>query len=859
MATSNRLYRLLLKLYPARFREEFAAPLERQFSDEYREARGAGARARLWLRTLADMAATVPAELGREVGQDLRYALRMYWRRSLATVLALAALALAIGTSTGVFSVVNALLLRGLPFRAPERLVIVPQFISPLNTANSAGFHATAQSSLYLEDAATYRPASMNLNASHRAIHVEIAETSHNFFSLLGTAPALGRTFGPDEDVVGRDQVTVISYGLWQQFFGGDPGVLGRTIRLQGVPLTVVGVAPPAFDFPGNTSMWTPTVFDVPLLPDGEKTMRGTVIGRLKPGMAPAAATRLYRAGVLAVRGNRNLDPLSLEPLQDQLAGPVRQASFVLLGLVMLVLLIACANVAQLLLSRTTERRTELTVRAALGASRARLVQQLATESAGLTIAAACAGLAVARWTVELAALALPAQLATQAYTILDWRVLSFALGLAALTGVVFGIVPASLIGRFLLDDALRARGSARRSIRRMRAAVVAVQAAVAVVLLTGSLTLGRSFLKLLNVDLGYRVDHVATLGVSLFGTRYETDYRAPHAIRTLREPRYYRQALDRLRAIPGVESAAAVEYLPLVKEKHLGDNFTLDSGQEGAAMEVAATPDYFRSIGARIVAGRDFTDADRQDSERVAIVSESFARQVSPGASVLGRKVTPDQDQPLTIVGVAADARYDPLRSQMDDVQVYTAMAQDPATAATVTVRVHGDPQAYLPILRDSLRQVDPEVPVYGVTTLDQRLRDSLARPRFYTTAVLFFAGFALLLAVIGAYGAASYAIAQRTHEIGVRMAVGASPSGVRGMLLRQSMLPVAVGMLAGMAGAAALGRYLTSLIATAEPAGTGTCAAAAAMLAAVAALAVWSATSSIVRMEPITALRTE
>jgi len=854
MATSNGFYRLLLKLYPARFREEFAAPLERQFSDEYREARGVGERTRLWVRTLADMAATIPAELGRELGQDLRYAGRVYRRRSLATVLALA-----IGASTGVFSVVNALLLRSLPFRAPEQLVLAPESYSLLNTSHSAGFHQAAQSSSYLEDAASYRPAEMNLNASHRAIHVQIAETSHNFFSLLGTAPALGRTFGPDEDVAGRDQVTVISYGLWQQFFGGDPGVLGRTVRLQGVPLTVVGVAPPAFDYPGNTSLWTPTVFDVTLLPVAIKAVRGTVIGRLRPGMAPAGANRLYRAGVLAARGNRNIEPFTLQPLQDQLAGPVRQASFVLLGLVMLVLLIACANVAQLLLSRTTERRTELTVRAALGASRARLVQQLATESMVLTLAAACAGLAVARWTVGLAALALPAQLATQAYTILDWRVLSFAVGLAALTGVVFGIVPASLIGRLLVDDALRARGSAPRGIRRMRAAAVAVQAAVAVALLAGSLTLGRSFLKLLNVDLGYRVDHVATLGVSLFGTRYESDYRVPQDVRTFRELPYYRQALDRLRAIPGVESAAAVEYLPLVRDKHFAGDFTLDSGQDDDAMEVAATPDYFRTVGARIVAGRDFTEADRQGSEPVAVVSESFARQVSPDASVLGRKVTPDQGKPLTIVGVAADARYDPLRSQLADAQVYTAMAQDPATAATITVRVHGDPQSYLPTLRDSLRQVDPEVPVYGVATLDQRLRESLARPRFYTTAVFFFAAFALLLAVIGAYGAASYAIAQRTQEIGVRMAVGASPGGLRGMLLRQSMLPVVLGMVAGMAGAAALGRFLESLVSTAQPAGMGTCAAAAAMLAAVAALAVWSATRSIVRMDPTAALRAE
>jgi len=858
MPVPSRFYRVLIKLYPARFREEFGEPLERQFWDEYGQAGSAPARAIFLLRAFADLAATIPAEILRELLQDLRYAARVYRRRAFVTTLALAALALAIGASTGVFSVVNARLLRSLPFRSPARLVLVPQLISSLNTATPVGFHTTAQSSPFLEDAASYRPQQMNLNANRRALHVQIAETSQNFFSLLGTAPALGRTFAPGEDVEGRDRVTVISYGLWQQFFGGDPGILGATIRLQGVPLTVVGVAPPAFDFPGNTSLWTPTVFDFALLPAGEKMVRGTVIGRMKPGIGIAAANRIYREGVLAAGGNRRLEPFRLEPLRDQLAGPVRQASFVLLGLVMLVLLIACANVAQLLLSRTSERRTELTLRAALGASRARLVQQLATESAVLTLAAACAGLAVARWTVQLAALALPAQLATQAYTILDWRVLSFALGLSALTGVLFGVVPASLIGRFLVDDALRARGPTPRGIRRMRAVVLAVQAAVAVVLLAGSLTLGSSFLKLLNMDLGYRVDHVATLGISLFGTRYETDYRVPQTVRTLRELPYYRQALDRLRAVPGVESVAAVDFLPLVNDPHLGDHFTLDSGQDGPAMQVAATPDYFRTLSAGIVEGRDFTEADRQGSEPVAIVSQSFARQVSPDASVLGHKVTPDQDQPLTIVGIAADARYDPLRKQFADVQVYTPMAQSPGTAATITVCVKGNPEAYLPILRDSLRQVDPEVPVYGVMTLNQRLRESLARPRFYTTAVLFFAGFALLLAVIGAYGAVSHSIAQRTQEIGVRIAVGASPRGVRAMLLRQSMLPVAAGMLFGIAGAAALGRFLQHLILTAEPAGTTTCAAAL-VLSATAAAAIWIATGRILRLDPTAALRAE
>jgi len=357
-------------------------------------------------------------------------------------------------------------------------------------------------------------------------------------------------------------------------------------------------------------------------------------------------------------------------------------------------------------------------------------------------------------------------------------------------------------------------------------------------------------------------VDHVATLSVSLFGTRYETGWmtaRPEHRPPQFRELPYYRQALERLRAVPGVESAAAVDYLPLVKENVWSDTFTLDSGQDASGSAVRASPDYLRSIGAPLLEGRDFTAADRQGSEQVAIVSESFARKIANGANVLGRKIKSDEDDPLTIVGVAGSLRYDPLRNLQRDTQVYTPFEQSPPSVATFTVRVHGNPESYLPILRDSLREVDPDVAVYGVSTFNQRLQDSLARPRFYTTAVVFFAAFALLLAVIGVYGAASYSLAQRTHEIGVRTAVGASPARLRGMLLREHMMPVAAGVLAGVVGTIAMGRLLQSLIATAEPVDHGTSALAAAALALAAGVAVWSATRRIGKMDPTAALRSE
>jgi putative ABC transport system permease protein len=850
VADPNRFYRLLLKLYPARFREEFAAPLERQFSDEYRETHGAGQRALFWLRTLADWAVTVPAERARELGQDLRYAARVYRRRAFATTLALSALALAIGATTGVFSVVNALLLRSLPFRDAERLVLEFRVI-PRFDGDSASLDAWSHNSAYLEDATIYRPADMNLNTNAGTVRVKVAQTTARFFSVLGTEPAFGRAFAVEESVAGRDQVAVIGHGLWQQISGGDPRILGATIRLNGVPLTVIGVAPPGFDFPDHTAVWIPTGHDYQRIPNSTFGAPYTV-GRLKPGVTVAEANRMYYAELALAypRGLSDADRVRWVSLRDRLAGSVRQASLVLLGVVLFVLLIACANVAQLLLSRVSERRQELTIRRALGASRARLVQQLITESMVLTLAAGAAGLAVAQWAARIAAVTAPPPLAAQRYTVLDCPVLAFATGLALLTGLMFGVLPALLIGRMQpTADSLRSHaGSPLRRAGRLRTLLVAAQAALTLVLVAGALTMGRSFLRLLGTDLGFRTERVITLSVSLDGTRYDANHG---------ETGFYRGALDRLRAVPGVESAGAVDYLPLASDYLAVFRFRRDSTHKPWGIQVTATPDYFRTLRTPLLEGRDFTKADRRGAEPVAIVNESFARRA--GSAIIGAKIASDQDQTFTVVGVVRTMSFSPFSRPDDEPQVYVPAAQNPPQFATFVVRVKGGPDPYRAVLRDAVQQVDRQVAVYGIETFDSRLRQTLARPRFYTTAILFFGGFALLLAIVGTYGVASYSIAQRTREMGVRIAVGASPRGLRGMLLRQSMLPVACGAVAGVAGAAALGRYLQHLIAQAEPTGPWTCALAAAALAATAALAVWTATGRVVRMDPTAALRAE
>ena len=853
MADPRKLYRILLKFYPARFREEYGTPLEQQFADEYRDAESALARFAVCIRTLRDLAISIPLELARELGQDLRYSVRIYSRRPGVTFLAVAAMALAIGATTGVFSVVNALLLRSLPFRAPERMV---QLAGAPGSNDAGAFHAGIRRSTYLEDAAVYDQAEMNLSAPAVAARVKVAETSFDFFDMLGSQPEIGRGFAPGEDVPGRNGVAVIGYGLWQQLWGGDPRALGSTIHLNGTPLIVVGIARPGLDYPAKTAVWTPTVFDWARLPKTDVIFWVTV-GHLKPSLTLAQAESMFEAeeeqrmpgSMKAVGLNRP----RLIPLREQLAGPVRRASLVLLGAVAFVLLIACANVANLLLTRITDRRKELVLRAALGASRARLIQQLITESILLTALAASSGMLVANWASKLATAALPAQLAVQNYTILDWRVLGFALALAAITGATFGILPAFLIGRLQPGDHLihNQPGSSAPHGQRLRSALVAVQVALTLVLLGGSIVMGRGFLKLLGTNLGYRTDHVVTMRVSLAGTRHD----APNLRRE-----YYRDALERLRQVPGVEAAGAIDSLPLATRIFSGDSFKLDSGRVVRMTTVmAATPDYFRTMGTRILIGRDFDFADQTALEPIAIVNEEFARLAGEGPALVGKRVTPawSESEPVKIVGISGNVRYGP--ESPVGPQLILAAERRPPPSMTFAARVHGQTEPYLPVCRDAIQSVDRGAPVFNVKTLDDRLTDALARPRFYTTAVMFLVGFALLLAVIGVYGVASYSIIQRTHELGVRMAIGASAEKMRFLLLRQSLLPVAIGAIAGVAGTLGVGRFIEHLLDAAQSVDFLTCAIAAITLAAIASLAVWSATQRILRLDPMQVLRAE
>ena len=846
MSRSLRLYRLLLKLYPARFRDDYAAPLEQQFKDDYAEVRGRRDLARFWARMVWDLLRSMPAQLTREIAQDSRHVLRLWRRRPAHTLFAIAVLAIAIGANTGVFSVLNAVLLRSLPFSEPDRLASLMNFGAPRD-----GFHEWRQNSLYLSDAATYDSFDVNVEGAQHAGRMRLTETSWNFFSVLGRGPAHGRGFAPGEDTPGNTGVAVISHGLWQQLFGGDPRALGSTIRVNGASLAVVGVAPAGFDYPNKSDLWAPTTFDFERIPKTGSVIFWTTIGRLEAGMTWTQASHAFEAEAYQRDPRRrtadSLNRPALVPLQAQLAGGVKRASSILMGGVALLLLLACANVANLLLARTVSRSNELAIRTALGASRPRLIQQLLTEALLLSVVASLAGLLVARWTAALATAVQPAQLVSQAYTILDWRVLAFSMGAAAATALVFGVAPAVYASRTGMVTTARTH-TAGGKLTRTRAVLVGVQVVVTIALLTGSIALGRAFLTLLNIDSGFEVRSIATMSVSLAGTGYEESGRAWP---------YLGEVLDRVRAVPGVISASGTETLPLNIDGFMAARFNVDgTGPAPLTSVVLVAPGFFDTIGSAVIAGREFASKDLNTTEPVAVVNEEFARLHGAPAALIGRSLTAERWPTLRIVGVVRGMRYAG-PSYEPRPQIFR-VSRSPR-ALTIVARVNGHAGDRIAIIHDAVRSVDPKVPVYDVKTMDEWLDATLARPKFYATVLIFFGGLGLLLAIVGVYGVSSYAVLQRTREMGIRLALGTTPARLRTAMLRQASLVIGIAAASGVGVALGFGKYLQSLVQGAHEGLLSTSMLAVALTSVVAGAAIWSATRHIARLDITDVLRAE
>ena len=754
--------------------------------------------------------------------QDIRYGIRSLARHPAFTVIALLTLALGIGANTAIFSVVNAVLIRPLPFADPERIVWLWDTIRPGVPAPTSlpEFLDWKEQNRSFEHLAAFRGGNVFLDAGDGTEDVPVGIVTPEMFSLFRVNPIIGRTFTDEETLPGRFSVAVLGHSLWQTRFGSDPNVVGRTIQLDGRAYTVIGVMSAGFSFPDRAMLWRPLPIDPTALDRGPHYLR--VVGRLKAGvtldqaqaeMSPLAA-RLSQQHPEKTAGHG----VELESLTDVLVGDIGQALFVLLGAVGFVLLIACANMANLMLARVGGRQREIAVRTALGASRLRIVRQLLTESLMIAVAGGAAGLLLAIWAVSWLVSLGPETIPRVHEISVDTRVAGFTLLVSAATGLLFGLAPALQISKPALTGALKESGRTTAGLRknRLRSALVVSEVALSLVLLVGAGLLIRSFAKLNQVDTGFNTDRVLTLGVSLLPNKYPTDEHVAT---------FYSQILERSATLPGVISAAATSELPL-SGSSTSDYFTIE-GRPPIAKESepltdyrVVTPRYFQSMGIPLLAGRDFSETDTKQSPNVVVINDEFVRRHFGSENPLGHRLNLQGQvrDPLLIVGVVGNVRHFGLDQQSAAAEAYVPFLQDPLSldyrSMTIVARTQSDPAAVAGSLRAALTSMDKSLPVYAVKPMTEYVGDSLARRRFNMVLLSAFSGVALVLAAVGIYGVISYGVIQRTHEMGIRMAIGAQRSDVLKLVVRQAMILALAGVGIGLVASWALTRLIKSLL---------------------------------------------
>jgi putative ABC transport system permease protein len=796
------------------------------------------------------------AEWIAELGQDLRYALRHLRANPGFAAVAVLTLALGIGASTSIFGIANAVLLRPLPFPEPGRLVRMYE-TNPTTQTFSASepnyLDWRVRNRSFAELAAwTFRSAS--LIGSGEPEQLQAIAATHTFFRVLGATPLLGRTFLEEESRPGGStRVAVLSYRLWQRRFGGDAGIIGRSIVLDGDAYQVVGVMPASFDTPGLTDVWVPLA---PALTSPRADHRLSVIGRLKPGvtLAQASSDMAAVARQLAQQyPESNKDwGTNLLSFDDWIVGrQLRARVIVLLVAVGLLLLMACVNVANLLIARAVGRGRELSVRAALGAGRGRIVRQLLTESVALALIGAAVGVAFAAAAVPVLRRAGGTAVPRLDEMNVDWRVLAFGIAASLLTGVLFGLAPALQASRASLHDLLRS-GARVAGAGGLRRALIVASVAMAMLLLVGAGLVGGSFLRLMRVDPGFRADGVLTASLSLTGERYDE---------AAQRVAFYADVMRRLASIPGVTAVGATNIAPFS-----GGSTAIPFTPEGRAPAAgeylqanwrSVTPGYFAALRLPLRRGRLIAETDAESAPPIVVISETMARRIWPGEDPVGKQIRPQGNKNLwTVVGVVGDIRDQTLEQEPEPV-MYLSYQQVAWPSMWLLVRTAGNPMSVANAVRREIWAVDKTLPVANVQPLSQLVTDVAAQPRLTMLVFALFAAAALTLAVVGVYGIVAYGVTQRTRELGVRLALGARPAQIVGLVVRHGVGLAALGIAIGLGTAYALSRYLASILFGVRPTDALTYAGVALVLAACAALASLIPARTAARLDPVLALR--
>ena len=816
--------------------------------------------------------------------QDVRYGARMLLKNPGITIIVIIALALGIGANTAIFSVVNTVLLRPLPYHESERLVFLNEKSPVLDEMSISypNFLDWRNHNQSFEKMGVYNRSSYNLTGAGEAERIVTGQVSADLFSVLRVNALHGRVFANDEDKPGAQPVVVLSYGLWQRRFGGQTSVLDQPITLNGKSYTIIGIMPESYLYPSRVEMWVP----VGQLSDQVSWQsRGNHPGlygvaRLKPGVTleqaeadmNTIAANLEKQYPDTNTGNR----IRMRSLMEIFVSDVRRALWVIFGAVGFVLFIACANIANLLLARATARRKEMAIRTAVGASRWRIARQLLTESVLLSLIGGSVGLLLARWGVDLILYVSPNAIPRSREIGLDWTVLAFTVGVSFLTGIFFGLLPAIQAGEVDVHETLKETGRGNSGRQWLRSSLVVVQVATTLVLLIGAGLMIRSFYLLQKVNPGFSHDHLTSFSVSLPQRKYANEEQRAS---------FYNRLLENIGALPGVESAAAASGLPLGNNgwqtSFVVDGQPTPERDRIPLMEAClVTPDYFRAMNIPVLRGRVFTDRDdrshlagrdlskmNENQRAIAgvnsiVIDEEFAKRHWPNEDPVGKRVklgTADDAPKLEVIGVVGRVKMESLNQNSDRVQGYFAFHQNPSSGMTVIIKGASDPNQLISSVRTAVKEIDPDQPIYNPRTMDEIRAESVQGERLNLTLLSLFAGIALVLAIVGIYGVMSYSVTQRTHEIGIRMAVGARPRDVFKMILGHGMKLALIGVGVGLIGAFLLTRLMETMLFGVQPTDATTFASISMLLIAVALLACYLPGRRATKVEPTVSLRYE